>query len=231
MQRNTRALTDLLLSIVIPSIVLMNLSSAARLGPELALVVALSFPVGLGLYELLRYRATNYIALLGLISVLLTGGIGLLQLDPQWLAIKEAAIPAMLGIAVLVAARLGYPLVKTLLYNPTILNTDKISKLLRERGYTEAFEARLSAANNLLAATFFFSAVMNYLLATWIVTSPAGSAAFNEELGRLALLSYPVIAIPSMLMMLAILFVLWRSIQGLTGLKLEQALAPSLSKD
>ncbi len=35
---------------------------------------------------------------LGLISVLLTGGIGLLELDPQWLAIKEAAIPGIIGI-------------------------------------------------------------------------------------------------------------------------------------
>ncbi len=231
MQRKPRPLTDLLLSIVVPSIVLMNFSDADKLGPQLALVVALAFPVGLGLYELLRYRATNYIALLGLVSVLLTGGIGLLQLDPQWLALKEAAIPAILGIAVLLSAQLGYPLVKTLLYNPAILDTDKINRIVREQGHAEKLEARLSTATYLFGATFFFSAVMNYLLTTWIVTSPAGSPAFNEELGRLALLSYPVIAIPSMAMMLAIMFYLWRSIHGFTGLKLEEALSPSLSKD
>ena len=231
MQRKSRALTDLLLSIVIPSIVLMNFSSAERLGPQLALVVALAFPIGIGLYELLRYRTTNYIALLGLVSVLLTGGIGLLQLDTQWLAVKEAAIPAVLGIAVLLSAQLGYPLVKTLLYNPAVLDTDRISRMLRERGHAEAFEARLSTANTLLGATFFFSAAMNYLLTSWIVTSPAGSAAFNEELGRLALLSYPVIAVPCMVMMLAIMFLLWRSIQHFTGLKLEEAMAPSLVSD
>ena len=225
MQRPSRPLTDLLLSIVIPSIVLMNLSDAERLGPQVALVVALAFPVGLGLYELLRYRITNYIALLGLVSVLLTGGIGLLVLDPQWLAVKEAAIPAVLGIAVLVSARLGFPLIRTLLYNPAVLNTEKISRLLSERGFTEAFETRLSGANTLLSGTFFFSAAMNYLLATWIVTSPAGSAAFNEELGRMTILSYPVIALPSMAMMLAILFMLWRSIHKYTGLSLEEVLA------
>jgi hypothetical protein len=65
---------------------------------------------------------------------------------------------------------------------------------------------------------------MNYLLATWIVTSPTGSAAFNEELGRMTLLSYPVIAIPSMLMMLTIFYLLWRRIHALTGLKLEELL-------
>ncbi|UCH39262.1 MAG: MFS transporter [Gammaproteobacteria bacterium] len=231
MQRKSRALTDLLLSIVIPSIILINFSSVERLGPQFALVVALAFPVGLCLYELLRYRAANYIALLGLVSVLLTGGIGLLQLDPQWLAVKEAAIPAVLGVAVLLSAQLGYPLVKTLLYNPAVLDTGRISRMLRERGRAEAFHARLLTANTLLGATFFFSAAMNYLLTTWIVTSPAGSAAFNQELGRLALLSYPLIVLPCMAMMLAIMFLLWRSIQNCTGLKLEQALAPSLVTD
>lgn len=208
----------------------MNFSGPERLGPQVALLVALAFPVGLGLYEMLRYRATNYIALLGLVSVLLTGGIGLMQLDTQWLAVKEAAIPAALGSAVLLSAWLGFPLVKKLLYNPALLNTDKISSMLHERGHTDAFEARLAGANYLLGATFFFSAAMNYLLTTWIVNSPAGSAAFNEELGRLTLLSYPVIALPCMAMMLAIMFYLWRSIHAFTGLDFDAALAPSLTK-
>ena len=214
MERQPRPLLDLLLSIVLPSIVLMRFSDEQDLGASGALVVALAFPIGLGIYELLRYRQTNYIAVLGLVSVLLTGGIGLLQLDARWLAIKEAAIPAVLGIAVLVSARLGYPLIRVLLYNPKILDTPRISRILRERGVEQAFELRLSNATYLLAGTFFFSAVMNYLLAAWIVTSPSGTAAFNEELGRLTLLSYPVIAIPSMLMMLGIFWFLWRSLCG-----------------
>ena len=66
--------------------------------------------------------------------------------------------------------------------------------------------------------------MMNYILARWVVTSPAGSTAFNEELGRLTLLSYPVIAIPSMLMMLAIFYYLWRTIHDMTGLTIEEIL-------
>jgi hypothetical protein len=75
---------------------------------------------------------------------------------------------------------------------------------------------------NLLSATFFFSSLMNYLLATLIVTSPTGSAAFNEELGRMTLLSYPVIAIPSTVMLTAILYYIWRTINDMTGLSLEE---------
>ncbi len=231
MERKPRPLIDLLLSIVIPSVILMKFSGADDLGAANALIVALAFPIGLGLYEMIRYRAANYFAVLGLVSVLLTGGIGLLQLDTQWLAVKEAAIPAVLGIAVLVSAWLGYPLIRVVLYNPKILDTDKINRILRERGHEAVFDARLRYATYFLGGTFFFSAVMNFLLATWIVTSPAGSAAFNEELGRLTLISYPMIALPSMLMMLAIFYSLWRSIHGLTGLKFEQVLAPSLVDD
>ena len=74
------------------------------------------------------------------------------------------------------------------------------------------------------ASSFFFSAAMNYALATWIVVSPAGTTAFNEELGRLTLLSYPMIALPSMLIMMAVLYYLARSIRELAGLKLAEAL-------
>ena len=216
-----RPLVDLLVSIVIPSIILMKFSGDDALGATTALVVALAFPLGWGLYELLKYKKYNFIALLGLISVLLTGGIGLLQLDPQWLAVKEAAIPGLIGIAVLVSTQTRYPLIKTLLYNPSILNVDKIGQTLEKLGHTELFESRLLNATYLLGGTFFFSAVMNYILARWIVTSPAGSVAFNEQLGQLTLLSYPMIAIPSMVMMLAIFYYLWRTIHGMTGLALE----------
>ncbi len=223
-EHKPRPLIDLLLSIVIPSVILMKLSGDNDLGASGALIVALAFPIGWGLYELIKYRKFNFIALLGLISVLLTGGIGLLQLDTQWLAIKEAAIPGVIGLAVLISTQTRYPLIKTLLYNPKVLNIDKISQKLDEHGGTEVFEARLMNATYLLAGTFLFSAIMNYIIARWIVTSPAGSTEFNEQLGQMTLLSYPMIAIPSMVMMLAIFYYLWRTIHGMTGLALEDIL-------
>ena len=215
---------DLLVSIVIPSFILMKLSGDDALGATMALIVALAFPLGWGLFERFQYKKLNFIALLGLISVLLTGGIGLLQLDTQWLAVKEAAIPGLIGIAVIVSTRTRYPLIKTLLYSPNIMDVSKIKQKLEERGNTEAFEVRLMNATYLLSGTFLFSATMNYILAMWIVTSAAGSAAFNEELGQMTLLSYPVIAIPSMLMMMAIFYYLWRTIHSMTELRLEEIL-------
>lgn len=219
-----RPLIDLLVSIVAPSVILMKFSGDEHLGAAAALVAALAFPISWGTFELVRYRKFNFIALLGLISVILTGGIGLLKIDPQWLAVKEAAIPGIIGLAVLGSTFTRYPLVRTLLYNPAILNTERIQERLIAGGNLARFELRLLHANYLLAGTFGFSAVMNYVLARWIVTSEAGSAAFNEELGRLTLVSYPMIAIPSMLMMIGIFWFLWRTIKGLTGLDLEEIL-------
>lgn len=227
----SRPMIDLLISIILPSVILMKFSGDENLGASTALIVALAFPLSWGLFELIKYKKFNFISLLGLISVLLTGGIGLLQLDPQWLAVKEAAIPGLIGIAVLVSTYTPYPLIRTLLFNPKLMNVDKIRQRLDHAGNGTAFEARLQNATYLLSSTFLFSSVMNYILAKWVVTSPAGSAAFNEELGQMTLLSYPVIAIPSMLMMMAIFYYLWRTIHGLTGLSLEEILVSAPAKE
>lgn len=220
-----RPWVDLLVGIVIPSVILMKLSGDEYLGNTWALLIGLAFPLGWGLFELIRYRKKNFIAVLGVISVGLTGGIGLMEIDARWLAVKEAAVPLVIGLAVLISTRTKYPLVRTLLYNPSVLDVDKIQQSLKERNCEAEFEGRLMRASYFFAGTFLFSAIMNYILARWIVTSPSGTQAFNEELGRMTLVSYPMIAIPSMVMMIAIFFYLWRTIRRLTGHTLEEVIA------
>lgn len=227
--KKNNQLLELIINIVIPSLVLMKLSAEQYLGTANALLLALAFPLGWGLYDLLRNRKTNFIAILGLVSILLTGGIGLLHLDAQWLAVKEAAIPGLIGIAVLASTRTRYPLIKTVLYTPAVIDVAKVQQHLEQRGNTRQFEARLLKATYLLSATFFFSSVMNYVLAKWIVTSPSGTEAFNEELGRMTLLSYPMIAIPSLLMMMAVLYYISRGMRELAGLSFTEALRQDLT--
>lgn len=224
-----RPFVDLMVSIVIPSIILMKFSGDEHLGSVNALLLGLAFPLGWGLFELVKYRKKNFIALLGMVSVGLTGGIGLLELDAGYLAIKEAAIPAIIGLAVLISTRTRYPLVRTMLYNPSVLDVEKIQTALEKNNATEEFENRLMKATYFFAGTFLFSSIMNYVLAKWIVVSPSGTQAFNEELGRMTLVSYPMIAIPSMAMMLMIFYYLWRTIRRLTGFTLEEVMAPHLA--
>ena len=224
-QHKPRPMIDLVVSILLPSFILMKLSGNDELGATGGLVVALAFPISWGLFELIKYKKFNFIALLGLISVLLTGGIGLFELDNKWLAIKEAAIPGLISVAVLVSSFTPYPLVKTLLFNPEVLDVEKIKQRLQEKASMPLFENRLMKATFFVAGSFGFSAVMNYILAKWIVVSAAGTPEFNEELGQLTLYSYPMIALPSMLMMGGIFYYLWRTIHDLTGLELEEVLA------
>jgi len=229
-EHKPRPMIDLMVSLVIPAVILMKFSGADNLGASNALIIALAFPLSWGLFEFVRYRQFNFIAVLGLISIILTGGIGLLQLDPQWLAIKEAAIPGLIGIGVLLSTYTRYPLIRILVYNPKFINVEKIRQRLNDSDNSSAFEARLQFATYLLSSTFLFSSVINYILAKAVVTSPAGSTSFNEELGQMTLLSYPLIAIPSMLMMMAIFYYLWRTINDLTGLRLQEILASTHSR-
>jgi len=217
---------EIAITLLIPSLILMQLSKPEHLGAPGALLLALAFPIGWGLRELTANRKFSLFAALGVISLLLTGGIGLLELDTRWLAVKEAAIPAVLGLIVAASALTHRPLVRVLLYTPLLLDTEKIDAALAGRGNLAAFESRLRTATWMLSGSFAFSAVMNYGLATWIVTSPSGTAAFNEELGRLTLLSYPMIALPATLMMMGVLWYLARAIKALAGLTLNESFKP-----
>jgi len=215
---------ELLITLILPSMILMKLSGPEDLGAVKALLLALTFPLFWGARSLLRERKLNLLAVLGLISILLTGGIGLLQLDPQWLAVKEAAIPGLIGLGVVVSAFTSKPLVRVLLLSPALMNVERIQESLQQRSTTAAFNGRLKIATWMLGGSFLFSSAMNYFLASWIVTSPSGTQAFNEELGRMTLLSYPVIALPSLLIMLALLYYLARTMNELAGLKLTEVL-------
>jgi intracellular septation protein A len=217
-------LLEIVVTIIVPALILMQLSGEARLGPLWALLLALAFPLGWGLWDGIRRRKLNWIAVLGVVSTLLTGGIGLLALDARWLAVKEAAVPGLIGIIILGSAWTASPLIRLLVFNASLFDVERVTAALKAKGSTVAFEQRLRQGTVLLAGTFFFSAVANYVLARWVVTSPAGTEAFNQELGRLTLLSYPVIAIPSTLMMMGLLFWLAREARRLTGLPMGEML-------
>lgn len=214
-------LSNLGFNIVIPTVILIQLSDPDRLGPAGALVVALAFPVCFGLRDFFKTRKRNLFSVLGIASVLLTGGMGLLELDPEYIAIKEAAVPAILGLATLFSLRTRYPLVRTFLYNEQVLKVDRVAEALRIHNTEKEFERRLTIASYLVAGSFFMSSVLNYVLAKAILISPPGSSEFTAELGKMTALSFPVIALPSMVVLMGALFYLLRGIQTLTDLTLD----------
>jgi hypothetical protein len=217
---------SLAINIAIPAVILMKLSGDDRLGPAVALVVALAFPLIYGVHDFVRQRRFNFISALGVVSILLTGGIGLMELDPKWIAVKEAGVPGIIGLAVVVSLKTPYPIVRSLLYNDRIIDVAAVDRALDRFGNRSDFERVLGVASWLLAGSFFLSSVLNFVLARLIVRSPAGSAAFNEELGKMTALSYPVIVLPSMAVMMIALWYLFRSIKRLTHMDLEEIFHP-----
>jgi hypothetical protein len=158
------------------------------------------------------------------VSVLLTGGLSLLKLPPEYFAIKEAAIPGILGIITLVSIKTRYPLVKVFIYNDKVLKIHKVNTALAHYNTQRQFERTLINASLLIAGSFFLSSVLNYVLAKLILVSAPGTTAFNAELGKMTALSYPVIALPMMIIMMGTLFYVFRSIRQLTHLTLEEVI-------
>lgn len=214
-------LGNLAFNIIIPVLILSKLSGEDSLGPSLSIVIALAFPIGYGIWDLRQSGKINPFSVLGVVSVFLTGGISLLQLDPQYIAIKEAAIPAIIGIAVLVTQRTRFPLVKTLILNAQLVKVEALYAALDQRDNISRFEKRLGQASLIVASSFFFSSVLNFILAKVILVSQPGTTEFSEELGKMTALSYPVIAIPSMIILLLAIWFVFSQIKKLTGQSLE----------
>jgi hypothetical protein len=212
---------NLICNALLPGLLLTKLSPENRLGPMWALIVSLSLPLGYGIWDLVSRKKWNVISIVGLIGVLFTGGFGLFKLPNHWFAVKEAVLPLVLGLAIPMSMRTRQPLVRALLYNDQVLNTTRIETALVEKGNLGPFEKLLLWASWVLAASFFLSGALNYLLARWLVTATPGSSEQTAQIGKLHWVSWPVIVLPSMAVMFFALFRLMKGIEQLTGLKTD----------
>ncbi|MDO8544967.1 MAG: VC0807 family protein [Opitutaceae bacterium] len=223
-------LLNLACNIAVPTFVLMKLSSEHRLGPVWALVVALVFPLAYGIYDFKVRKKTNLFSIIGLASVLLTGGFGLLKVDGMWFAVKEGAVPLVFGAAVLISVRTRRPLVREVLYNEQVIDVSKVDAALEQRGQRAEFERLLKRASIGLALSFLLSAILNFGLARYLLTSPAGTEEFNAQLGRMNMLNWPVIVLPSMVVTMFIFWQLMNGLTRLTGLELDEIFHTSRAK-
>lgn len=223
-------LSNLAFNIVIPTLILTKASSPDYLGPIWSIVAALAFPILFGMWDLYQSKKVNGFSILGIVSVVLTGGISLFELDPQYIAIKEATIPGIIGLVVLFTHNTKYSVVKMLLLNDQLINMPKLTYALQQSNEQAAFDARLRLAGYIVASSFFLSSVLNYGLAKFIITGKPGTTEFSEQLGKMTALSYPVIVIPSMIILIGAVFYLFKSISSLTGEELESFLVDASSK-
>jgi len=218
-------LVNVACNVVLPGLLLDKLSKPDRLGPVAGLVIALSIPLGYGIYDFIRRRVWNALSVLGLCSVLLTGVLGLLKTDAFWFAVKEAAIPALLAVAIPLSLRTRQPLVRTLLFNDQVLDVGRIESELDSRSARPAFDSLLGSSSWLLASSFLLSSALNYVLARWMLTASPGTDEFNKQLGRMNWMSWPVIFLPMTAMLVFALMRLLKGVERLTGLKADELFA------
>lgn len=221
-KKKENPLYSLLFNIVLPVLVLTKLSKPDMLGPLYALLVALAFPLGYGIYDFAQKKKLNFISVLGLVSVLLTGVFSLFELDPEWIAVKEAAVPLIIGLIIAGSAFIKEPLVKKLLLNEQFFKTDLVYEQLDAKNLRSAFESYLKRSSLWLALSFLLSAILNFGLAKYLVYAVPGTVEYNEQIGRLTALSFPVIALPCTVLMLFILWHIFKTIKSMTGLEMEE---------
>lgn len=217
-------LLNIACNVVAPGFMLTKGGKLLHLEPKVALMVALAFPLGYGLYDLAKRRNFNFLSALGFTGTLATGGLGLLRLEPFWFAVKEAVVPALIGLTVLISQWTKKPLVRTMLFNDQVVDTVRVESALATRGHQADFARLLTEATWLLTGSFFISAVLNFALARYLITAWPDTPEFNEQLGKMTLWSWPIIVLPSMAIMMIALWRLLRGLAKLSGLTMDEIL-------
>lgn len=223
--KQAHPLLDLLLTVILPSVVLESLSKPERLGPLWALVVALLLPIAFGVYCFTHNRGLSFFSIFGLVAVIVTGGLGLMNLSVGWFAAKEAAFPVFLGLAFPLSHRWDKPLVAELLLNPQMINYRALHLALNTREKEAAFQRLLRKAGWTMAAASFLTAAANSVLAIYLIGEKApGTEEYVKALGALNWIGFIIIGIPLLAATVGLLFWLLRAIQRLTGLDRQDLL-------
>lgn len=230
-RKQENPLTSVVVNVVVPVLILSFLSKEKYLGPVWGLVVALAFPIGYGVRTLIRDRKADFMSVIGIISVTLTGVFGILKLPPEWIAWKEAAVPALIGLAIVISLKTPYPLIKKMLMTEALFDVARLKEGLREKGTESEFEKRLVGLTWGFSSSMFLSAVLGFVLAKIVLKSEPGTEAYAAEIGKMTGVSYVVVLVPCMAVMMWVLNKLIDTLTELTGLKLDDLLAAHHRKD
>jgi hypothetical protein len=229
-QQNNSSFSHILFNILIPVLIL-NKGHKYGLNAQLALLIALSFPLFFTLKSLIKSKKVDFVSLLGLLNVLISGALTLLALGGIWFAIKEAAFPLLIGFFVLGSSYTAQPFFKTVFLNPQTFHVEKVEEKLDNDEKKRRFFLLMQLMTRWLSLSFLLSAALNFLLAHHIFQPLADTLSdqqkqeiLNEQLSRMTLYSMGVILVPSMIFLGSLLFYAFKKIRELTGLKTEDFL-------
>jgi len=213
------SLLELGMNIVAPTVVLLFLSGEEYLGPELGLGIGLSFPILHAVRSLWMSGSVSPISVIAVVSVLLTGGIGLLELEARWFVLKEGLVSVAFAFLTVASLWSPWPAVEIMWW--MVFDEEKVRAALDERGEAAAYQDDLTRATWRFGAVMLLAALATWALAWFLVTADAGSVAFNEQLGRYTFASFAVITFPSMGAMYFVLNTLMDATEDRTGLAMQ----------
>ncbi|HWB02080.1 MAG TPA: VC0807 family protein [Verrucomicrobiales bacterium] len=232
--KQENALLNLLLNVLLPVTVLSMCSKQDTwygLGPKWALIVAVTLPLGYFIYDFVQRRKINALSIIGIVSVLLTGGLGLLNLSATVFAWKEASVPLILAGVIFFTGCGKKSLVRQILLNPDIVNIRKLDKALDAHQSREAFDRLLKTSTWLLTASMLLSAVLNYFLAIYFLKDTVpGTSAYTEAIGKQHGWGWVVVGVPSIGIMLFAMIRLFKGVKVLTGLTMDDIMHPPAKK-
>jgi hypothetical protein len=220
MDSQTReSLIELGMNIVAPTVVLLFLSGDAYLGPVLGLGIGLSFPLLHGVRSLWLSGSISPISFIAVISVMLTGGIGLFELEARWFVLKEGLVSLLFATLTGLSLMTPWPVAEVMWW--LVFDEALVRKALDEHGHRQAYQRELNRATVGLSAVMFIAALATWALAWLMVTADAGTTAFNEELGSYTFASFIAITFPSMGLMYVVLNRLMNATEDMTGMDLQ----------
>ena len=214
----------ILVNIILP-VYILNKGSKWGLTPTSALFIALALPLCSGVWSIYKNKKMDFISLLGLLNILISGTLSLMALGGIWFAIKEALFPLLIGVFVLFSSFGKSPFFESLFLNPAAFDVDKIQQKITETNKESDFRHLMKKSTQLLSLSFLMSAFLNFFLALKIFTPLSESLTteqkqdlLNQQLGQMTMYSLLVILIPSIIFLGAILFYTFKKMTALTGL-------------
>ena len=222
MQKKENPFVNILFNILLPVVILNN---AHEYFPQIqavtTLLIALSFPLIYGGKDYLLERKVNWISIMGLVGILLTGGFALLQLEGIFFAIKEAAIPLIIGLITVGSVLYKKPFM-LLLIKSTVFNKELIFQKLEENKKEKAFAHLMNSTTLCCAGSFFISAILNFFIAQHVFRERDSLKTLNEQIATMTWLGYVVIALPLSLVSGLILWYLVKSLKKITCLSFNE---------
>ncbi len=222
-------LIQIVVSVVIPVFILNK--GGSHLGPQNALFVALAFPLALLVFELIKEKKWSFVALLGLLHTGVTGIFALMHFEGIWFAIKEASFPTLIGLFVIGSAFTRNPFAKSIFMNEQIFHLNVIQEKMQDPQKKKELDQLMKRLTLLLSGSFALSAVLNFSLGIYIfqpidpqLNSESRAQVLNEQIARMTSWSYPIIALPSMILMVVLFMYALKQLIRITGVEQNQLL-------